>query len=200
MLEYRKILEQRKGQLSHIENEISHFDTGMGSFLEVRQDLEDAQAIIQMVAQATQEELRYHINEIVTLALSAVFDDPYEFEVDFVQRRNQTEADLWFVRQGERIHPLSASGGGAVNVAAFALRVSLWSLKAKRSRPILLLDEPFSNLSVQHHIKASGMLKEISERMGIQMIIVTHSEEITESADIVFRVTQKAGISNVKEI
>ena len=160
-------------------------------------DCEEAQIVIQKVAQLTQEELKIRISNLVTLALESVFDEPYEFEVDFVQRRGQSEADLWFVIDGERIDPLSASGGGVVDVAAFGLRVSLWSLQKPRSRSIIVLDEPFKYLSSNYQQKAGELLKVISEKLKLQILMISHIEPLVEAADNVIKISQKKGISNV---
>lgn len=205
MRNYRQLLEQKKGQLLQIEGEIKH-NTERLEFLKTKKECtESAQAIIQIIAQATQEELQFHINELVSLSMASVFEDPYEFQVDFVQRRNQTEADLWFVRGGERIHPLYATGGGAINVAAFALRVSLWSLRKNRSRAILVLDEPAQNIKGDDaNIKFIQMVKGLSERLGIQVIMVSDErvplEDIEKGADKIFKVSIKNGKSIVKEL
>jgi predicted ABC-type transport system involved in lysophospholipase L1 biosynthesis ATPase subunit len=158
---------------------------------------ERAGEVMKMVALKTQQQLQYHISDITTMALDAVFPDPYELVAEFVQRRNKTECDLLFEREGERVDPLSASGGGAVDVASFALRVASWSMERPRLRNTLILDEPFRYLSAGLLPKASEMLSRISREMGIQVIMVTHSEELMEGADRVFTVSQRKGISKV---
>lgn len=205
MRNYRQSLEQKKGQLIRIDNEIKQNSERITDLKEHKEHLESAQAIIQLIAQATQQELQYHINELVSLSLAAVFDETYTFEVDFVQRRNQTEADLWFVRDGERIHPLYATGGGPIDVAAFALRVSLWSLRKNRSRAILVLDEAAQHIKGNDaNIKFIQMVKGLSERLGIQVIMVSDErvplEDIERGADKVFKVSMKKGKSIVKEL
>lgn len=197
MINYRQILEQKKGQRIQVENQIDLNIEYLRLQKEQQTSLEQAQVVIQEVALLTQDMLRYHISELVTLALAAVFDDPYTFEVDFQQRRNQTECDLWFVRDGERIDPITASGGGAVDVASFALRVSLWSLKKPRSRPILVLDEPFKYVSSNYRQRTSEMLKMISEKLSLQILMVTHSEELVGCANNTITITQKNGVSKV---
>lgn len=205
MRNYRQLLEQKKGQLIRIDKDIVHYSNGIKNLKEHKENLESAQEIIILISQATQQELQYHINELVSLSLAAVFDDTYTFEVDFVQRRNQTEADLWFVRDGERINPLHATGGGPIDVAAFALRVSLWSLRKKRSRAILVLDEAAQHIKGDDaNIKFIQMVKGLSERLGIQVIMVSDErvplEDIERGADKVFRVSMKKGKSIVKEL
>jgi len=161
--------------------------------------VDEAQVVLQTVAQQTQSELEYHISELVTLANESVFDDPYTMKVQFVLRRNKTEADLLFERDGHFINPMDASGGGAVDVAAFALRISLLSLQTPKSADVLILDEPFRFVSRSLQERASKLLKEISEKLGLQMIIVTHEPTLVEHADRVFTVTQKNGISNIQD-
>ena len=205
MRNYRQLLEQKKGQFLQIEGEVKHNLERIKFLKEHKENLESAQAIIQLISQATQQELQYHINELVSLSLAAVFDDTYTFEVDFVQRRNQTEADLWFVRDGERINPLYATGGGPIDVAAFALRVSLWSLRKNRSRAILVLDEAAQHIKGNDaNIKFIQMVKGLSERLGIQVIMVSDErvplEDIERGADKVFKVSMKKGKSIVKEL
>lgn len=190
-------MEQLKGQKKQIQNLLDSTNEGLETKQQELIDCEEAQIIVQNVAQLTQEELKIHISNLVTLALESVFDDPYEFEVDFVQRRGQSEADLWFVIDGERIDPLSASGGGVVDVAAFGLRVSLWSLQKPRSRSIIVLDEPFKYLSSNYQQKAGELLKVISEKLKLQILMISHIEPLVEAADNVIKISQKKGISNV---
>jgi chromosome segregation ATPase len=43
------------------------------------------------------------------------------------------------------------------------------------------------------------MIKEISTKLGIQFIVVTHNETLASAADKVFNVSIKKGISHVNE-
>lgn len=183
------LLSQKKALLGKITEGESQLESG-----------KKAQKVIQDVAQMTQKQLEYHVSELVTLALSGVFENPYDLIVDFVQKRNKTEAELLFEREGERVSPLDASGGGAVDVAAFALRVSLWSLRSKKTRRTLILDEPFKHLSSELQPRAGEMLKEISQKLGIQIIMVSHNQDLIGIGDKAFEVTIKAGISKVTEL
>jgi DNA repair exonuclease SbcCD ATPase subunit len=159
---------------------------------------EQAREIVREVGLKTQQQLQYHISDITSLALEAVFDNPYELKAEFVQRRNKTECDLYFVRDGMIADPQSASGGGAVDVAAFALRVASWSMQNPRLRNTIILDEPMRFLSDDYQEQASKMLKEISDRMGIQFIIITHEQTLSAYADKTFQVKLRKGISKVE--
>lgn len=159
--------------------------------------IEEAKSILQTVSQKTQQELEYKISEIVSLALCAVFDDPYEFIINFVIKRGKTEAEIKFVKDGSSFDPLSSTGLGVVDIASFACRISTWNLKKPNSRNTIILDEPFKFLDKSQQHKAGEMLKMLSDKLGIQFIIVTHEEEIIESADKVFKVCKKGDTSYV---
>ena len=158
---------------------------------------EKALEIIKEVGQKTQETLQYHISDITSLALDAVFDDPYKLVVKFVERRDKIECDLFFERNGHELDPLDSSGGGTVDVGAFSLRIASWSLQNPRSRNVIVLDEPMRFVSKNLQNRASQMIKELSVKLGIQFIIVTHEEALANEADKVFKVKIKDGVSKV---
>jgi DNA repair exonuclease SbcCD ATPase subunit len=159
---------------------------------------EEAREIIRTVGQKTQSELTFHIKDIVSLALDSVFDSPYSFGIDFVQRRQKTECDLYFERDGNKIDPMTASGVGAVDIASFALRIASWSMARPRTRNVIILDEPFRFLSENYQEQAGMMVKEISNKLGIQFLIISHNETLASNADKTFNVSIKKGVSQVK--
>jgi len=196
----RNKLEQQKGQKQQIENSILALKQ---SLIEIRRNLnrhEQAREIVRTVGLETQRQLQYNISDITSLALEAVFPDPYELKVEFVERRNKTECDLKFVRGDMEIDPLTASGVGAIDVAAFALRIASWSMARPRTQNVIILDEPFRFLSENYQDQASQMLKELSTKLGIQFIIVTHEMTLASYADRTFEVSIYKGISKVKQI
>ena len=197
---FRKQLEQLKGAKQLTEQQITDTETTITDLNRSLHFHEKAREIVREVGMKTQEQLQYSISDITSLALESIFEDPYELKVEFVQRRNKTECDLLFVRDGERVDPLTASGGGAVDVASFALRIASWSMQNPRTRSLIVLDEPLRFLSVDLQEKASMMIKELSEKLGIQFLIITHEETLATYADKEFRVVNKKGISEIKEL
>jgi DNA repair exonuclease SbcCD ATPase subunit len=196
--ELKSKLAGKKGQLKHIDDELIRYSSVL-SKLEKRQDhIINARWVLQEVAKTTQQELEYHISGLVSMALASVFEDPYEFKVEFVIRRGRTECDLKFSKEGEDCNPLDASGGGSVDVASFALRVAFMSMENPSSRKVLILDEPFRFVSPDLQHKCSEMIREISQRMGLQVIMISHAENIIDSADKVFEVVKVGEISEVK--
>ena len=158
-----------------------------------------ARVLLQEAARITQEKLQWRISKLVTLAQESVFENPYETKMVFESKFGRTHVDLFFERNGQRVDPLEASGGGAVDVAAFGLQMSLWTLKTPKLRPVFVLDEPLKWLkggSLPE--KGAEMIREIAHRLGVQIIMVSHIPDQIAHADRVFRVVKRRGKSVVK--
>lgn len=157
--------------------------------------LERAQVFLQDTAKRTQEQLKIHIEDLVQLALDTCFPGIYEFKVEFEIKRGKTEATLLFYTNGMAINPMEASGGGVIDLAAFALRIASWTLS--KTRNVVILDEPFRFLSKDLQPQANQIIKELSKRLNLQFILVTHSPEMVSAADRIFEVRKEKGKSIV---
>lgn len=139
-----------------------------------KQALETAQEI----AEQLQGKAHAQIAAVVNRCLQAVFDEPYEFKIEFIKRRNKTEAELMFYRGEHPVRPLTESGGGVADIASFALRVAALSLARPRARRVLIMDEPFRFVSATLRPRLRAMMESLSEDMGFQFIQVTHIPEL----------------------
>jgi len=196
----RNEIEQRKGEyrrLKKIEKKTKREQIVCEKKLAA---LQKALQILRLVGLKTQQQLEFHISDLVSMALSSVFHNPYKLAVEFVERRGKTECDLYFERDGNKIEPIGSAGGGAVDIASFALRLASWSMQNPKSRNTLILDEPFRFLSPGFLPQASELLKEISKKLDVQIIAVTHSDTLANMADRQFVCKlKKNGVSVIKE-
>lgn len=186
----RSKVEQLKGQRTQLYKQLSEAKRSYVVAFRGMKATEEARAFIQKVAAQTQEQIRYHITDLGSMALEAVFGPGIKLGLDFEEKRGKTEARLCFIRGEERTDPLEADSGGASDIAAFALRCSLLMMQRPAPRKLLVLDEPFKNINDptrEMHQKAAEMVKEVSEKLGIQFIIVTMVPELEDVADKVFR-------------
>ena len=196
--EIRSEIYKAKGERESLLKREAKLKQRIGEIKEEKKKVRKAQEIIQIAAKATQEKLKYHITEATNLAFAAVFEDPYTLGLDFVVKRNKTEAEIALVRHEEKFDPQSAVGGGALDLAAMTLRFSIWSLK--KTAPLLVFDEPLRFLSKDLQETAGMILREISSKLGVQVIMVTHSDELITFGDKIFRVYKNGLISKVEEL
>lgn len=165
----------------------------------IKQEVADkieAHEIIQMAAQLTQETLQEQLGSVVSMALTAVFEEPYEFVVEFVSKRNTTECNLLFDRRGERCHPMDDSGYGASDIASISLRMSYWA--SGDTRAIIIMDEPCKNLSEEYKSLAAVMFQEMCRKLDLQVIMISHIPAFREGADKLFMV--EMGLDEVSRV
>ncbi len=140
---------------------------------------EEAQDLVQAVAQDVQQKVHHRIASLVTRCLRAVFGpDSYEFRVTFDRKRGKTEARLSLVRGELEVEPTEASGGGVVDVVSFGLRVACLMLSRPAKRKLLALDEPLKHLSEGYVQAARDLIEALSEELGVQVLMVTHREAL----------------------
>lgn len=163
-------------------------------------DIGKARIIFQTTLKLAQERLSAGVNSIVTAALISIpFPEQFEFQAKFVTRRNTTECDLLFVQDGHEMYPLDACGYGAANVADFALRIAFWKLHGGL-RPIIIADEPVSELDKIKQPYFMEMIKSLSNELGLQFIISSHEDSYIEGADHPFMVEKINNESQIQEI
>ena len=136
--------------------------------------VQEALLIFQNVAKEVQQQVHQQVSELVTRCLADVFDDPYEFRIEFVSQRNKTEAVLVFIRDGVQVDPMTASGGGVLDVASFALRLAALLLTQPKRRRLLVLDEPFRFVSRDYRPRVASLIKELAKELEVQFVLVTH--------------------------
>ena len=200
--ELKDNLQKLKGKREKVTEELEQAKRDSRIYRRELRTSEKAQLLVQLVAQQTQDQLRYQLTELPRLALQSVFDDAYDFDVTFEIKRGKVEVEFWFVRDGVRINPKKNSGQGAVDIAGMALRPALWSLRVPRNRPTIWLDEPFKHLKgADANRRALAMLKEICKPRpernwpGLQIVMIADErasrEDIIEVADKLFEFRMK---------
>lgn len=204
--ELRQKVEYRKGQRDQLRRTADELEQKSVHTRRHGIRLELALEIAKQVGLLTQKQLEFHLSEQVSMAMDAVFDDPYRMKVNFLERRDRTEVEFLFCRRDMEFPAIGNAGGGAIDVACLALRVAYLSMRQdKKVRPLLLLDEPFSQLKGEDaNLRALAVLREISKSLGIQIIMISDErvarEDIVGNADNVFCVAQdRKGVSIVSQ-
>lgn len=162
--------------------------------------LEEAQALVQLAAMETQNQLKFHLEDLVQHAIESLFPGKYQFKVEFEILRDRTAATMFLESDGQPLDPMDECGGTVVQVVAFALRVAAWTLAPTDN--VILMDEPFAAVSSDFRAVCGELLSGLSKRLGIQFIVVASHESgqsyLVDYADRVFEVSQdKDGRSHV---
>lgn len=164
----------------------------------------EAQQILQQTATQTQNRLSFHISEFITSALQSIWgENAYKYELRFVEKRNRTEVEMVLKTQDGEVSLDNLnnirSGGGVLDIVALALRIALWSLQPNK-QPMMILDQPLSNLDMNHLPKAGQLIDELSNKLGMQFVMINHNPALADIADKTFYVEKNDNKSTVKEL
>ena len=140
-------------------------------------DEQEAQIIIQYVANLTQEQIQKQLEVLPTTALQLVYGDEYSFATEFDIARGKTDANFFITKGDTKISPMGNTGGGVIDVLSFALRLACASMKQVGTK-IFILDESFKHISKDLQPKIGEMLEVLTDKLGIQFIFVTHLPNI----------------------
>lgn len=176
--QWRKFIDKKLAFLERCESDLQEVGRSLAEMQDKQRVYAEATQLLRDLYEQTQERFHGQIMQIVSYCLREVFgDDAYEFRIEFTQKRNQVEAALVFVRDGEVFDPLLASGGGALAVACFALRLAVIYLTRQMTRSIMILDEPFVQLSAEYRGAMAELLLKLAEEFDFQFILITHTKE-----------------------
>ena len=146
--------------------------------------LEKLKTLIIEIGQKSQNSIIEYIESTVTMGLASVFGDEYKFKIEMTNKRDQSEVNFFIEHQGNLLEPkLDLLGGGIIDTCAFLLRLVVWSLTNSNGVNLFFFDEPFKMVSKEYIPKVSEMVKEMSSMLNIQIIMVSHNENLIENAD-----------------
>lgn len=198
---YRSFIDSKKGELSILRASKARYQEQIASKQVILEYILEAQQLLQQTAQKTQSRLSFHISNFISSNLEAIWgEDAYTFSMEFIEKRNKTEVSmLLHTPEGDvSLDSLNnvRGGGGVLDIVAFGLRIALWSLQSQKQK-VMILDQPLSNLDQEHLPKAGELIKELSDKLGIQFIIINHNPALAEIADNTIEVVKSNNISKI---
>lgn len=191
--DFEREVQRKRGEYDLIKRNLDSYKTNVASYKNLLESILEAQKVIQAVAIATQSKVVFRINDIVNKVIQAGFPE-YSFELSYEVHRNKSEAVMKFFCEGEPIEILS-DAGGVVDLASTGLRFALWSLS--NTANVIILDEALKFVSADLRGRAAEILAQICHTLGVQVIMVTHLEEVISSADTVIHIKKKGKFSSV---
>ena len=177
-----ELLVQRKQRLEEIKTETE----------EVLKSL----SVCQEVAKEVQSQLSVKIETITNLGLETLFGDEYSFKLEYVTARGKTEVEFnLYDKMGNQIDPMVQSGGGLVDAMTLCLRIAVYNISHVDNT--IVFDEAMKFLLKGFREKAAELIHTLSERLGLQIIEVTHIPEFMENSDKQFVIKKINKVSEV---
>jgi len=205
-------LNAEKGEFRALLLRKEELELALSELLASRETAERVAGVLGKLAAERDAAARQMVESLVTAGLTAIFGDGGErlsFHLTESTLRNTTNIDF-MVRttkpDGEVIETdvMSARGGGVAAVIGMLLRVVLILLTRQTGQQVsstLVLDETLAMLSSDRLEAASAFLRTLVDSAGLQVIMVTHQEPLTDAADVVHRLSlDPSGVTRVSRL
>lgn len=188
-----------KGQRLSAESQLVNLRKRQRDAAHLSADWNRAADLLRTVSDEQSERLRSDLEGLVSRALSAVFDDGLTFSVTTRILRGAPAVEFSLTDSAGVVRPVIGShGGGVAQVVAFVLRVVVVLLSPVR--PVLVLDEPFSMVSSHYRPRLARFIREVVDSTSLQLVLVTHDDEMPAVADRHYAFTSSAGRTLAREV
>ncbi len=151
--------------------------------------LERSKPFIDDIIEKFSESSLKKLEDLLSLGLSRIFQDrDYKVEIKVSEKRSSKCADLYLIDAG---HPFlmrdSCVAGGILVVVGFLIQV--FYVANLDIAKVLFLDEALSNISTQYLDNFFAFMKELSIKIGLTVVLITHDTRFLEYADRIYKVS-----------
>jgi len=179
--------------VKNLEKSIDSKEKDKNVYIEVRD-------LFASVGKATQDMLIQYFENLGTSLLKTIYGDEYRFSLVFEIKRNKSECSPKIMKGDIQVDLKDEVGVGVVDILSYAMRLAIWSLQKPRTDPIFLLDEPFKYVSKDKMPLVGEALRELTENLGAQTIMISHDEELIDIGDSAYKVEINNNVSEVKRV
>jgi DNA repair exonuclease SbcCD ATPase subunit len=163
--------------------------------LESRSFVTDAAKLLfQEAGELAMADFRDKVMSVCSVALKDVFGDKYTVKIVVSSRGevNVTQEAYVLVvdEEGHEMEPMGDNGGGLGDIASWAVRLACLALRKPTCRKVLIMDEPFRDLSGDLRALGGEMLRKVAKALGLQIIMTSNEKEYAEQADKVINVEE----------
>jgi predicted ATPase len=199
----RRFLDRLVGEATVVASQGRETALQVGVLADQLSVLDRAVGVLTSVGEERQSQAQGQIESLVTRGLQVIFGPELSFHLVSSVRSNRPEVDFVVRSQvGSEVVETSvmdARGGGLAATVGFLLRLVVLLLSKKRGS-ILVLDETFAHLSREYLPAASEFLRELVDRTGVQIIMVTHQSEFAGAADVSYEFRLSQGLTQVARL
>jgi len=162
-----------------------------------------AGSVLTRIGEDKQHAAQEQIEMLVTRGLQVIFDSDTSFHVVQSVKASRPQVDFLIrsTMDGKVVETsvMDSRGGGVASVVGFLLRLVVLLLGRKQGA-LLVLDETFGMVSEDYEPRVAEFLRELVDKTGVQVLMVTHSTAFDDVADKRYRFTQTNGATAVKEL
>ena len=136
--------------------------------------------------------------DLITYGLKTIFEDQSLTFVPKIIKKNE-KMHIELKTENDGIEGDYESFGGSVAVIESFLMRILCILKKKMAR-LLVLDETFAAVGEEYIANTSKLVSQLSHKIGIDTLLVTHNKDFINFSDNVYRVKESPNGLQIEKI
>lgn len=141
------------------------------------------------------------ITKVVNEALKAVFSSTDTLKLVPTYFGQNLDVSLYLVTENNFLVDLkSGTGGGIKDLVSTVLRLLLLVAFYPPLPRFVFLDEVGKNISSDFQERFGMFLNQLSKKLNLQVLLITHQQSVAQYADNIYQVTHKDGKSHVIKI
>jgi hypothetical protein len=127
---------------------------------------------------------------LITYGLKTIFYDQDLSFIPVITKKNDRINIELVTRNGTIEGSFGSFGGSVAVIESFLLRI-LCMLKLKLAR-VMVLDETFASVGEVYIPNTCQLIAELSKKLGLDILLVTHQKEFQNHADHVYKVRESS--------
>lgn len=147
--------------------------------------LQDSVQFLNDIANSRRGNMKGKIESIITEAVQLIYGSDLSVSMEYKTKNNRSHLDFKLIKKtanGDVSRNMSGFGGGVADAISVPLRL-LVLLGSKQTERVCVLDECYKHVSKERIQNVAEFLKDISDKLGVQLIMSTHADEIKKIAD-----------------
>lgn len=174
--ELLKKVESKKTEIEINKRELKKIELNLKQEEKKYSDLDKLKEVIMTFSEESKNEMIEYIEDLVSSCLSSTFGNKYTFEIQAEEKHNQQEYHFYLNRNGLLLEPREdMCGDSLLDICNVGIRTASMVIDPT-IEPVFLWDQPFTNLRHDKKPFVKDLIKELSNELDIQFIIINHDE------------------------
>jgi len=195
-----KILSQKRAENELLERQARKSEEEVLQTATDMQSSMEALVLLEEVANSRRGAVKGRIESVLTEALQLVYNSSRSIELDYSVKNNRSHLAFELVKDtpaGVVRRTLDGTGSGLGVSDTVSVPLRLLVLLGKHADKICVLDECYKHVSIGLVPVVTKFLRVLTERLSIQVVLLSHHESVRADADAAYEVKEVAGVSTV---
>ncbi len=196
---------QLKNENALLDRQAKEADDKVVEAAEDMQIATEALEFLEEVANSRRGSMKGRIEAVLTEALRLVYGPTRKIELEYTVKNNRSHLAFELVKDtkaGEvrRVLDGTGSGLGVSDTVSVPLRLLVLLGMKGQSDKVCVLDECYKHVNTERVPLVVQFLKVLTERLGMQVILLSHHQQIRGEVDAAYEVTEGAESSAVSRV